>query len=76
MRQWDWLMGGVAIVLGLVIAASALAGASWLMNLRRPAWLAEKLGPGTARGVLAAIGLVCIALGMLILSGWRPPWAR
>jgi hypothetical protein len=76
MRQWDWLVGGVAIVIGLVLATSAIASAPWLMKLRRPEWLAEKIGSGPARGILVAIGLLCIALGMVIISGWRPPWAR
>lgn len=76
MAQWDWLMGGAAIALGVVIAASAVANARWLMELRRPKWLAEKFGLGPARGILAAIGLACTALGLVILSGWRPPWTQ
>jgi hypothetical protein len=76
MPQWDWLMGGAAIVLGLAIAASAIGNARWLMELRRPKWLAETIGSGPARGVLAAIGVACIALGLVILSGWRPPWVQ
>jgi len=74
MWQWDWLMGGMAMALGVVITVSAIGNAPWLMNLRRPRWLAEQIGPARARGVLVAIGLVCIALGLVILSGWRPPW--
>ncbi len=74
MRQWDWLVGGAAIVLGLAIAASAIGNARWLMELRRPKWLVEKIGSGRARGVLVAIGLICVGLGLVILSGWRPPW--
>ena len=76
MRQWDLLMGGAAIVVGAAIAVSAAADARWLMDLRRPKWLAERIGPGRARGVLFAIGLATIAIGIVILSGWRPPWAR
>jgi len=76
MRQWDWIVGGMAIALGVVIAASAIGNARWLMDLGRPKWLAEKIGRGPARGVLAAIGLACVALGLVILSGWRPPWAQ
>jgi hypothetical protein len=76
MRQFDYLMGGAAIAIGLAIAVSAIAGARWLMELRRPQWLAEKLGPLRARGVLVLVGLVFIALGAVILTGWRPPWAQ
>jgi hypothetical protein len=76
MRQWDWLVGSAAILLGLVVAVSALASARWLMELRRPKWLAEKIGLGAARGVMLAIGLLCVGLGIVVLSGWRPPWAR
>ncbi|HUE71044.1 MAG TPA: hypothetical protein VMP01_09160 [Pirellulaceae bacterium] len=76
MRQWDWLVGGAAIGMGLVIAASAVANARWFMELRRPKWLAEKFGPLPTRGVFLAIGLICVALGVVIISGWRPPWAE
>lgn len=75
MHQFDWLMGGAAIAVGLGIAASAVANASWLMDLRRPKWLVERLGPLRARAALVAAGLLFIALGAVILSGWRPPWA-
>jgi hypothetical protein len=66
----------MAIAVGLAIAASAIVDARWLMELRRPKWLVEKIGRGGARGVLTAIGLVCIALGLVVISGWRPPWAQ
>ena len=56
MRQWDWLVGTAAILLGLVVAASAIANARWLMELRRPKWLAEKFGQEAARGVMLALG--------------------
>jgi hypothetical protein len=75
MRQWDLLVGGTAILVGGVIAAGAIANARWFMALRRPKWLSEKLGPLPARGVLLGIGLICVAVGVIILSGWRPPWA-
>ena len=76
MNQFDWLMGGAAMIVGLVIAVSALANARWLMELRRPKWLVETVGRGPARGILVAVGLACVGLGIVILSGWRPPWAR
>ena len=76
MNQFDWLMGGAAIIVGMAIVISALANAPWLMELRRPKWLVERLGRGTARGTLVAVGLACVGMGIVILSGWRPPWAR
>ena len=76
MNQFDSLMGGAAIIVGLAIAISALANARWIMELRRPKWLVETVGRGSARGILIAIGLVCVGMGIVILSGWRPPWAR
>jgi len=76
MHCFDWLMGGTAIALGMAIALGALANARWLLELRRPKWLAETIGRGPTRGILAAIGLACMALGLVILSGWRPPWTR
>src|SRR5687767_42661 len=75
MQQFDWLIGGAAIAVGLTIAVSAMANASWLMELPRPKWLVEKLGPLRARAALVAAGLVFVALGAVILSGWRPPWS-
>lgn len=69
-------MGGLAITLGLAIAGGALASARWLMELRRPKWLVQTLGPRPARAILVAIGLITAALGIVILSGWRPPWAH
>jgi hypothetical protein len=36
----------------------------------------EKLGHVRARMVLVAVGLFIIALGGVILSGWRPPWVQ
>ena len=76
MQRMDWFMGGLAIALGVVLLVSAALGARWLMELGRPKWLAEKLGTAGARGVLMAIGALTIALGIVVFSGWRPPWAR
>lgn len=68
-------MGSAAILLGIAIAVSAIANARWLMDLQRPKWLTEKMGPAYARAVLVALGLLFVAMGFVILSGWRPPWA-
>jgi putative flippase GtrA len=76
MRHLDWLMGGIAIAAGLAIVVSAIANAGWLMESRRSTWLVEKLGHVRARMVLVAVGLFIIALGGVILSGWRPPWVQ
>jgi hypothetical protein len=76
MQRFDWLMGGAAIAVGLAIAASAIINATWLMELRRPKWLREQVGLLPARGILTGIGLICVVIGVVILSGWRPPWAK
>lgn len=74
MQPLDLLVGTVAVVLGLGIAAGAIFDGPWLMGLAKPRMLAGALGKPAARVVLGLVGLACSALGVAIAAGWRVNW--
>jgi hypothetical protein len=70
----DLFVGGLAIMFGCFLAAGALFNYAPLMSLTKPKRLADVFGKGWARGIVGVIGLVAIAMGVLIASGWRMWW--
>jgi Immunity protein 17 len=75
MHPQDIFVGLAAGAVGGYFLLGALFDAAWLMNLPKPRLLAESLGRTPARVVLAALGLVVMAIGWLIASGWRFHWS-
>jgi hypothetical protein len=70
----DLFVGVLAVLFGCLLAAGALLNYGPLMSLGKPKRLADAVGNGWARGIIALIGLAAIAMGILIASGWRVQW--
>ena len=75
MQLQDLFVGLMAGGIGGYFFLGALFDAAWLLNLPKPRLLAESLGRAGARLALATLGLVIIAIGCLIASGWRFDWS-
>lgn len=65
----DILVGGVAIALGLGLAAAAWLDWEWYFQLAKPRWLVARLGRRAARTIIFAIGIGLVVLGSVIASG-------
>ena len=70
----DLFVGVLAVLFGSFLAGGALLNYAPLMSLAKPKRLAESVGNGWARAIIALIGLAAIAMGFLIASGWRMRW--
>ena len=68
----DLFVGGMAIVVGSLLLLAAAIGSNVPFQLPKLRWLEAKIGRGAARAVLAAIGTAVVAIGILIVVGWRP----
>jgi len=75
MQPQDIFVGLAAGGVGSFFVLGALLDAAWLMNLPKSRLLAESLGRTAARAALATLGLVVIAIGCLIATGWRIHWS-
>jgi hypothetical protein len=73
-RFHDLFVGLVAMVLGCMLLGGAVAKSQMLIALTKTRRLADLVGAGPARWIIAAIGAACIAMGLLIASGWRIRW--
>ena len=70
----DFFVGGVAIVLGVITLASALMPYEAVYQLPKVRWLTEQYGQGGARGFLVALGVLLLALGVILVFGWKWTW--
>ena len=70
----DLFVGLLAVAFGCGLIVGAAIDFKPLMELAKSRLLIESLGRSGARWVIAAIGLVSVALGVLIASGWRVHW--
>jgi hypothetical protein len=70
----DLFVGLVTIVIGCLLIGGAALNSQTLMALAKSRRLAGLLGHGPARWLIAAIGAACVAMGLLIASGWRVRW--
>jgi hypothetical protein len=71
----DYFVGFLSAACGCYLMFGAALDAAWLMGLRRPRLLIEALGKTAARWMLGAVGVALIALGGVIVSGWRMDWS-
>ena len=74
MNYADIFVGGVAIVLGIVTLTSALGSSEAVYQLPKIRWLAAQYGQNSARGILIALGILLLALGVMITLGWKWTW--
>lgn len=70
----DWIVGSVALVLGVTLCWSAVQVSPWLFALPKVQWLERRLGNRAAQAILLVIGLVMIGLGIAIAAGWKVNW--
>ena len=70
----DFFVDALAILFGCMLTIGAIFNAAPLMSLAKPKRLADAVGTGWARGIIGAIGLAAIVMGVLIASGWRMRW--
>ncbi|NLF72707.1 MAG: hypothetical protein GX575_27040 [Candidatus Anammoximicrobium sp.] len=70
MNRQDFFMGGLALMLALLAIGSAVHNRDAYYRLPKIRWIDERWGRRVARYVYAVAGLVLLALGVLILSGW------
>jgi hypothetical protein len=70
----DLLVGVVAIIVGALLLLGAIFDAATLMSLAKSRLLSEAVSRTGARWIIGAIGVVVIAMGVLIASGWRIRW--
>ena len=75
MPTQDYFVGFAAAAVGAFFLLGAVLNAAWLMELRRARMLSESLGKTGARVALGLAGIVLIALGGVIASGWRVDWS-
>jgi hypothetical protein len=70
----DIFVGLLAAVIGCLLIGGAICQAPLLMQLTKSRLLIESVGTTAARWIIAVIGLVVVALGGLIATGWRIHW--
>lgn len=72
----ECLVGGVAIVLASWIAVGAILHWPALLGLRRVAEIRSRFGERAAVAILLAVAAMLFGLGVMILVGARPAYAR
>lgn len=71
----EWLVGGVAIALGLWIGISTVRQSPGFYRLRRVAEIRTRFGNRNATVILLGIAVMLLGTGMMILGGVRPGYA-
>lgn len=74
MRLHDYLIGGITTLLGLIALWHAFLSKDRLMHLAKFRVLVDVVGLQGAGWVVAALGGVLVAIGALLVSGFRFPW--
>ena len=75
-EQFNYFIAVIAVVSGSALLIGGALNAAWLMELAKVRSLAAGVGVTTARLICMAVGAAVILLGILVASGWRPPWAQ
>ncbi len=70
MNRQDVFMAGLALMLALLAIGAAVHNRDSYYRLPKVRWIDQRWGRGVARVVYAVMGLVLLALGILIMSGW------
>lgn len=72
MNPQDLFVGGMAALVGALLALAAALGFDAPFQLPKMKWLEAKIGRGAARAFLVLLGAGLIVLGVLIAVGYRP----
>ncbi len=70
MNRQDVFMAGLALLLALLAIGAAMHNRDRYYRLPKVRWIDQRWGRGVARVVYAVMGLILLALGILIMSGW------
>lgn len=70
----DWIVGGIAIAIGIVLCACAAISTEHLYELPKVRWLQQRYGRSATRSVLIVAGVALVALGIAIALGWKVEW--
>jgi hypothetical protein len=70
----DWFVGGVTIAIGASALWGALSANQHIFTMPKVRLLEASVGRSGARGILGALGMALIALGIAIALGWKWPW--
>jgi hypothetical protein len=68
----QWLVGGVAIVLGALSLLASLTNHEWFFQLNKLRLLERALGRQAARWICALLGCGLLVLGGCIIAGYLP----
>ena len=70
----DFFVGILAIIVGCALIGGAVMESPMIMGLVKARLLVESFGKNSSRWIIATMGAISIALGLLIASGWRWHW--
>lgn len=70
----DWIVGGVAILLGVALCFSAVTSSQRLFELPKIRWLESRLGRQATQAILAIIGVALLIVGITVTLGWKINW--
>ena len=68
-RLHDWLVGGVAMVIGIATIVAAVANAEILFLIPKVERLELRFGRRPTRWICVIVGFLCMAFGVLVASG-------
>jgi len=74
--MFDYLIAAVAVVTGTALLLGGALNAAWLMELAKVRSMSAGLGVTATRAICVVVGAVIILIGVLVATGWRPPWAQ
>lgn len=70
----DWIVGAVAITIGVLLCASAAISTEHLYELPKVRWLQQRFGRAATRSMLIVAGVALVAVGIAIALGWKVEW--
>ena len=68
----QYLIGTVAMGLGVFSLTAALKNVEWFFQLAKVQWLEAAVGRARTRWICGLLGCGLILLGLCIVAGWLP----
>jgi len=72
----DWIVGAVAIMLGLVLCYSAAASRPQMYDLPKIRWLESRMGRRATQAIIVLLGVLLVAVGVAVALGWKMNWQQ